>query len=176
MDFFLLFLGIVFMGLGFVVPFVVDCGIGSIGLFVFGLVGLYLFVTNIMDAFGQPGKALHASIDEKISFIFSLLTDRSVVDAVYYDISILSHILVGGFFTLWTIGLGWVALGLFKSFYIGEALLVSVLCLATIPIGPVWLYKGIREFFGRMNRLIQQNNELRIEDTSDDACENGEDI
>lgn len=176
MDFFLLFLGIVFMGLGFVVPFVIDCGIGSIGLFILGLIGLYFFVTNILDAFGEPGKALHASIDEKISTVFSVLSHCNAAESVYYDISVIGYILVGGFFTLWTLGLGWVTFSLFKSFYIGEALTVGVLFLSTIPVGPVRLYKGIKEFFGRVHRLIQQNNEADIECVSENEEENGEDI
>ncbi len=172
MDFFLLFLGIVFMGLGFVVPFVIDCGVGSIGLFLFGLIGLYFFATNILDAFGEPGKALHASIDEKVNFVFSVLTNRSVVESVYYNISVIGYLLVGGFFTLWTVGLGWLAFGLFKSFYIGEALLVTILCLTTIPVGPVRLYKGIKELCGRIRVLTQQNKASIHENASNDADEN----
>lgn len=159
MDLFLLILGFLFMVLGFVVPFVVDCGIGSIGLFVFGLIGLYLFVTNILCCFGASGKALHDSIDNVVKRIFSVLFDSDFVGYVYYDISIFGHILLGGFFSLFTLGLGWLAFSMFKSAQITPGLMVTILFFASFAAGPNLLYKGIKELYGRVKQSRREKED-----------------
>ncbi len=156
---FILFLGVVFMFLGFVVPLLVDCGLGSIGLFIFGLVGFYLFFTTILDCFGEKGQNLHASIDEKIRIVLDvLLGNNEFSEAVYYDISIIGSILIGGFFTLWAIGLGWLAIWTLRNLYIRECLIVSILFAHAFYFGPIKLYKGLRELFARVKRYIDQIN------------------
>ena len=156
---FILFLGIIFMILGFVVPLVIDCGLGSIALFVFGLIGFYLFFTTILDCFGEKGQELHARIDEKIRIVLdALLGNNEFSEAVYYDISIIGSILIGGFLTLWAIGLGWFIIEMLRSLYIKEALMVSTLFALSFYYGPVKLFKGLRELFARVKRYIDKIN------------------
>ena len=81
-----------------------------------------------------------------------LLGDSQFSEPVYYAIGIGKSLLIGGFFTIFSIGLGWLTFQMFYSHYIQEGVLAGLLFAVSVVPGPVTLFKGIREIIGRVKK------------------------
>lgn len=160
MDGFILFLGIIFIFMGFGIPIIVDCGLGAIGLFLFGLVGLYLVFTQILTCFGEKGKRIQAALDARISAVFSAIFGASEFDTpVYYAISIGRSLLIGIFFSLFTVILGFSTFSILRSGYIWDGVKMGLLFAATVYPGPITLFKAIRELSARVKKYLEDAKE-----------------